>query len=152
MISDCETHATKSANSHRSTENSDRDLSFETTLWEWLCWDIQSDFSYDKWKRRDINDWQNVIEARMNWTHHHSSSEKNWSLTQWFLQEMKSYDLRITETLWHSWVLFLVMKSLWSSSLLNQSFSVFFSHDTFMITSIWQIFFLFLLFKKFSLL
>ena len=85
MISDCETHATESANSHRSTENSNRDLSFETTLWEWLHWDIQSDLSYDKQKRRDINDWQNIIEARMNQTHHHSLSEKNQSSAQQLL-------------------------------------------------------------------
>ena len=32
MISDYETHATEFVNSHRFTKNSDKDLSFKTTL------------------------------------------------------------------------------------------------------------------------
>ena len=66
MISDYETHTTESVNNHRSMRNSDRNSSFKMTLWKWLCWDIQSNLSYDKQRRRDINDWQNVIKARMN--------------------------------------------------------------------------------------
>ena len=40
MINDYETHTTESANSHRFMRNSDKNLLFETTLWEWLHWDI----------------------------------------------------------------------------------------------------------------